>query len=146
MGLIYKLKLILGAPAAPQQDPEYMEQQSPTGDAKHLQEDTERAISKAAAEHDEKSPEALLNTVRNAQIHAYMIKRAWVFCVRKCCLDSETSIEILIIDFHDMKRHTVRAFSFVFWVFGSDLYIQRQLSIHPCRFLSNIFLASSIRP
>lgn len=47
---------------APQQDPEYMEQQSPTGDAKHLQEDTERAISKAAAEHDEKSPEALLNT------------------------------------------------------------------------------------
>ncbi|XP_057177990.1 ubiquitin carboxyl-terminal hydrolase 25 isoform X2 [Triplophysa rosa] len=47
---------------APQQEPEYMEQQSPTGDAKHLQEDTERAISKAAAEHDEKSPEALLNT------------------------------------------------------------------------------------
>ncbi|XP_051540744.1 ubiquitin carboxyl-terminal hydrolase 25 isoform X2 [Myxocyprinus asiaticus] len=45
-----------------QQDPEYMEQQSPTGDSKHLQEDTERAISKAAAEHDEKSPEALLNT------------------------------------------------------------------------------------
>ncbi|XP_073685179.1 ubiquitin carboxyl-terminal hydrolase 25 isoform X3 [Garra rufa] len=48
--------------AAPQHDPEYMEQQSPTGDSKHLQEDTERAISKAAAEHDEKSPEALLNT------------------------------------------------------------------------------------
>ncbi|XP_048036864.1 ubiquitin carboxyl-terminal hydrolase 25 isoform X1 [Megalobrama amblycephala] len=47
---------------APQHDPEYMEQQSPTGDSKHLQEDTERAISKAAAEHDEKSPEALLNT------------------------------------------------------------------------------------
>ncbi|XP_051971942.1 ubiquitin carboxyl-terminal hydrolase 25-like [Xyrauchen texanus] len=45
-----------------QQDPEYMEQQSPTGDSKHLQEDTERAISKAATEHDEKSPEALLNT------------------------------------------------------------------------------------
>uniref|UniRef100_A0A8C1ICA0 Ubiquitin carboxyl-terminal hydrolase 25 n=1 Tax=Cyprinus carpio TaxID=7962 RepID=A0A8C1ICA0_CYPCA len=48
--------------AAPQHDPEYMEQQSPTGDSKHLQEDTERAISKAAAEHDEKSPEVLLNT------------------------------------------------------------------------------------
>uniref|UniRef100_A0A8C2PT00 Ubiquitin carboxyl-terminal hydrolase 25 n=1 Tax=Cyprinus carpio TaxID=7962 RepID=A0A8C2PT00_CYPCA len=44
---------------APQHDPEYMEQQSPTGDSKHLQEDTERAISKAAAEHDEKSPEAM---------------------------------------------------------------------------------------
>uniref|UniRef100_A0A8C1E7A4 Ubiquitin carboxyl-terminal hydrolase 25 n=1 Tax=Cyprinus carpio carpio TaxID=630221 RepID=A0A8C1E7A4_CYPCA len=47
---------------ASQHDPEYMEQQSPTGDSKHLQEDTERAISKAAAEHDEKSPEALLKT------------------------------------------------------------------------------------
>lgn len=54
---------------APQHDPEYMEQQSPTGDSKHLQEDTERAISKAAAEHDEKSPEALLNTVRRTQTH-----------------------------------------------------------------------------
>ncbi|XP_051973177.1 ubiquitin carboxyl-terminal hydrolase 25 isoform X2 [Xyrauchen texanus] len=48
--------------AASQQDPEYMEQQSPTGDSKHLQEDTERAITKAAAEQDGKSPEALLNT------------------------------------------------------------------------------------
>ncbi|XP_057177994.1 ubiquitin carboxyl-terminal hydrolase 25 isoform X6 [Triplophysa rosa] len=53
--------------AAPQQEPEYMEQQSPTGDAKHLQEDTERAISKAAAEHDEKSPEALLNTAMKVE-------------------------------------------------------------------------------
>ncbi|XP_057177995.1 ubiquitin carboxyl-terminal hydrolase 25 isoform X7 [Triplophysa rosa] len=52
---------------APQQEPEYMEQQSPTGDAKHLQEDTERAISKAAAEHDEKSPEALLNTAMKVE-------------------------------------------------------------------------------
>ncbi|XP_052423019.1 ubiquitin carboxyl-terminal hydrolase 25 isoform X2 [Carassius gibelio] len=51
---------------APQHDPEYMEQQSPTGDSKHLQEDTERAISKAAAEHDEKSPEALLNTSQSS--------------------------------------------------------------------------------
>uniref|UniRef100_A0A8C2Q174 Ubiquitin carboxyl-terminal hydrolase 25 n=1 Tax=Cyprinus carpio TaxID=7962 RepID=A0A8C2Q174_CYPCA len=51
-------KLALAA-ATSQHDPEYMEQQSPTGDSKHLQEDTERAISKAAAEHDEKSPEAL---------------------------------------------------------------------------------------
>ncbi|XP_026075876.1 ubiquitin carboxyl-terminal hydrolase 25-like isoform X7 [Carassius auratus] len=53
--------------AAPQHDPEYMEQQSPTGDSKHLQEDTERAISKAAAEHDEKSPEALLNTAMKVE-------------------------------------------------------------------------------
>ncbi|XP_056591832.1 ubiquitin carboxyl-terminal hydrolase 25 isoform X8 [Triplophysa dalaica] len=52
---------------APQQEPEYMEQQSPTGDAKHLQEDTERAISKAATEHDEKSPEALLNTAMKVE-------------------------------------------------------------------------------
>ncbi|XP_052463759.1 ubiquitin carboxyl-terminal hydrolase 25 isoform X6 [Carassius gibelio] len=53
--------------AAPQHDPEYMEQQSPTGDSKHLQDDTERAISKAAAEHDEKSPEALLNTAMKVE-------------------------------------------------------------------------------
>ncbi|XP_052463760.1 ubiquitin carboxyl-terminal hydrolase 25 isoform X7 [Carassius gibelio] len=52
---------------APQHDPEYMEQQSPTGDSKHLQDDTERAISKAAAEHDEKSPEALLNTAMKVE-------------------------------------------------------------------------------
>uniref|UniRef100_A0A4W4EP67 Ubiquitin carboxyl-terminal hydrolase 25 n=1 Tax=Electrophorus electricus TaxID=8005 RepID=A0A4W4EP67_ELEEL len=46
---------------APQQDPEYMEQPSPPNDSKHLQEDTERAISRAAAEQDEKSPEMLLS-------------------------------------------------------------------------------------
>uniref|UniRef100_A0A3Q3KTP0 Ubiquitin carboxyl-terminal hydrolase 25 n=1 Tax=Mastacembelus armatus TaxID=205130 RepID=A0A3Q3KTP0_9TELE len=44
-----------------QQDPEYMEQPSPTNDSKHLQEDTERAISRAAAEEEERSPEALLS-------------------------------------------------------------------------------------
>ncbi|KAK7904251.1 hypothetical protein WMY93_016858 [Mugilogobius chulae] len=49
--------------AVPQQDPEYMEQPSPTNDSKHLQEDTERAISKAVAEQEERSPEALLNAV-----------------------------------------------------------------------------------
>uniref|UniRef100_A0AAR2LMC1 Ubiquitin carboxyl-terminal hydrolase 25 n=1 Tax=Pygocentrus nattereri TaxID=42514 RepID=A0AAR2LMC1_PYGNA len=48
-------KMALAAAAAA--DPEYMEQPSPTDDSKHLQEDTERAISKAAAEQDEKSPE-----------------------------------------------------------------------------------------
>uniref|UniRef100_A0A4W4EP88 Ubiquitin carboxyl-terminal hydrolase 25 n=1 Tax=Electrophorus electricus TaxID=8005 RepID=A0A4W4EP88_ELEEL len=47
--------------SAPQQDPEYMEQPSPPNDSKHLQEDTERAISRAAAEQDEKSPEMLLS-------------------------------------------------------------------------------------
>lgn len=41
-----------------------MEQPSPTNDSKHLQEDTERAISRAAAEQEERSPEALLNAVR----------------------------------------------------------------------------------
>uniref|UniRef100_A0AAY4D442 Ubiquitin carboxyl-terminal hydrolase 25 n=2 Tax=Denticeps clupeoides TaxID=299321 RepID=A0AAY4D442_9TELE len=46
--------------SVPQQDPEYMEQPSPTDDSKQLKDDTERAISKAAAEQDEKSPEALL--------------------------------------------------------------------------------------
>ncbi|XP_061754141.1 ubiquitin carboxyl-terminal hydrolase 25 isoform X1 [Nerophis ophidion] len=46
---------------APQQDPEYMEQPSPTNYSKHLQEDTERAISRVAAEQEERSPEALLN-------------------------------------------------------------------------------------
>ncbi|XP_051542413.1 ubiquitin carboxyl-terminal hydrolase 25-like isoform X3 [Myxocyprinus asiaticus] len=50
-----------------QQDPEYMEQQSPNGDSKHLQEDTERAITKAAAEQDGKSPEALLNTAMKVE-------------------------------------------------------------------------------
>uniref|UniRef100_H2L4L8 Ubiquitin carboxyl-terminal hydrolase 25 n=1 Tax=Oryzias latipes TaxID=8090 RepID=H2L4L8_ORYLA len=54
-------KLALCSPAAPQQDPEYMEQPSPTNDSKHLQEDTERAISRAAAEQGERGPEALLN-------------------------------------------------------------------------------------
>uniref|UniRef100_A0A8C8IHD7 Ubiquitin carboxyl-terminal hydrolase 25 n=1 Tax=Oncorhynchus tshawytscha TaxID=74940 RepID=A0A8C8IHD7_ONCTS len=48
----------------PQQDPEYMEQPSPTDDSKHLQEDTERAISKAAAEkQEERSPEGLLTAM-----------------------------------------------------------------------------------
>uniref|UniRef100_A0A3Q2QAE0 Ubiquitin carboxyl-terminal hydrolase 25 n=1 Tax=Fundulus heteroclitus TaxID=8078 RepID=A0A3Q2QAE0_FUNHE len=45
----------------PQQDPEYLEQPSPTNDFKHLQEDTERAISRAAAEQEERNPEVLLN-------------------------------------------------------------------------------------
>ncbi|XP_027887069.1 ubiquitin carboxyl-terminal hydrolase 25 isoform X5 [Xiphophorus couchianus] len=46
-----------------QQDPEYLEQPSPTGDFKHLQEDTERAISRAAAEQEDRSPEVLLNAI-----------------------------------------------------------------------------------
>ncbi|XP_029030412.1 ubiquitin carboxyl-terminal hydrolase 25 isoform X2 [Betta splendens] len=47
--------------AVPQHDPEYMEQPSPTNDSKHLQEDTERAIFRVAADQEEKSPEALLS-------------------------------------------------------------------------------------
>uniref|UniRef100_A0A3P9P239 Ubiquitin carboxyl-terminal hydrolase 25 n=1 Tax=Poecilia reticulata TaxID=8081 RepID=A0A3P9P239_POERE len=53
-------KLALAAAAA-SADPEYLEQPSPTGDFKHLQEDTERAISRAAAEQEDRSPEVLLN-------------------------------------------------------------------------------------
>uniref|UniRef100_A0A8C8IG62 Ubiquitin carboxyl-terminal hydrolase n=1 Tax=Oncorhynchus tshawytscha TaxID=74940 RepID=A0A8C8IG62_ONCTS len=56
-------KLALAAATA--QDPEYMEQPSPTDDSKHLQEDTERAISKAAAEkQEERSPEGLLTAIK----------------------------------------------------------------------------------
>lgn len=55
--------MLLCSPAVPQQEPEYMEQPSPTNDSKHLQEDTERAIARAAAEQEERSPEALLNAV-----------------------------------------------------------------------------------
>uniref|UniRef100_A0A8C7VXU4 Ubiquitin carboxyl-terminal hydrolase 25 n=1 Tax=Oncorhynchus mykiss TaxID=8022 RepID=A0A8C7VXU4_ONCMY len=52
-------KLALAVATA--QDPEYMEQPSPTDYSRHLQEDTERAISKAAAEQqEERSPEGLL--------------------------------------------------------------------------------------
>uniref|UniRef100_W5LXU8 Ubiquitin carboxyl-terminal hydrolase 25 n=1 Tax=Lepisosteus oculatus TaxID=7918 RepID=W5LXU8_LEPOC len=43
------------------QDLEYMEQPSPADDSKRLQEDMERAISQAATEHEERSPEAVLN-------------------------------------------------------------------------------------
>uniref|UniRef100_A0A7N6BMF5 Ubiquitin carboxyl-terminal hydrolase 25 n=1 Tax=Anabas testudineus TaxID=64144 RepID=A0A7N6BMF5_ANATE len=58
-----KLALATAAAAAASADPEYMEQPSPTNDSKHLQEDTERAISRAAAEQEERSPEALLSSV-----------------------------------------------------------------------------------
>lgn len=47
-----------------------MEQPSPTDDSKHLKEDMERAISKAAAEQEEeRSPEALLAAVRAEPAH-----------------------------------------------------------------------------
>lgn len=50
-----------------------MEQHSPTNYYKHLQEDTERAISRAvaatAAEQAERSPEVLLNVVCKACTH-----------------------------------------------------------------------------
>uniref|UniRef100_A0A8C4EAN5 Ubiquitin carboxyl-terminal hydrolase 25 n=1 Tax=Dicentrarchus labrax TaxID=13489 RepID=A0A8C4EAN5_DICLA len=56
-----KLALATAAAAA-SADPEYMEQPSPTNDSKHLQEDTERAISRAAAEQEERSPEVQVST------------------------------------------------------------------------------------
>ncbi|XP_062391855.1 ubiquitin carboxyl-terminal hydrolase 25 isoform X5 [Sardina pilchardus] len=42
-------------------DPEYMEQQSPTDDSRHMREETERAIATAIAEHSAQGPEVLLN-------------------------------------------------------------------------------------
>lgn len=70
--------------AVPQQDLEYMDQPSPTNDSKHLQEDTERAISRAAAEHEERSPEALLNAVCNTSKdgtpHMHAVLFAVIFC------------------------------------------------------------------
>lgn len=66
MGVCVSLTLPSPPPTVPQQDPEYMEQPSPTNDSKHLQEDTERAISRAAAEQEERNPEGLLNAVRRA--------------------------------------------------------------------------------
>uniref|UniRef100_A0A8C8HXE5 Ubiquitin carboxyl-terminal hydrolase 25 n=1 Tax=Oncorhynchus tshawytscha TaxID=74940 RepID=A0A8C8HXE5_ONCTS len=56
-----KLALAVATAATAAVDPEYMEQPSPTDYSRHLQEDTERAISKAAAEQqEERSPEGLL--------------------------------------------------------------------------------------
>ncbi|XP_077449005.1 ubiquitin carboxyl-terminal hydrolase 25 [Stigmatopora argus] len=60
---------------APQQDPEYMEQPSPTSDSKHLQEDTERAICRATAEQEQRSPEALLNAALKLE-YARLLKFA----------------------------------------------------------------------
>lgn len=73
-----------------------MEQPSPTNDSKHLQEDTERAISRAAAEQEERSPEALLNAVckstrrhRQAETRQKGIPKicvAQIYCVCVCVL------------------------------------------------------------
>lgn len=58
--------------AAPNQDPDYMDQLSPQNYSNHLQQDTERAIARAAAEQEEEeTPEALLNAVRIPQVLAY---------------------------------------------------------------------------
>uniref|UniRef100_A0A673Z4L1 Ubiquitin carboxyl-terminal hydrolase 25 n=1 Tax=Salmo trutta TaxID=8032 RepID=A0A673Z4L1_SALTR len=60
LGAVYKVRTSQPLPVT-KGDPEYMEQPSPTDYSKHLQEDTERAISKAAAEQqEERSPEGLL--------------------------------------------------------------------------------------
>lgn len=46
------------------QDPGYMDHLSPESYCSHLQQDTQRAIARAAAEEQGQSPEALLNAVR----------------------------------------------------------------------------------
>uniref|UniRef100_A0A8C5A8W8 Ubiquitin carboxyl-terminal hydrolase n=1 Tax=Gadus morhua TaxID=8049 RepID=A0A8C5A8W8_GADMO len=48
-------------PLMAMQDPDYMEQPSPTTDSKQLQQNMERAISQAAAAQEDTSPETLLN-------------------------------------------------------------------------------------
>lgn len=45
------------------QDPDYMDHLSPENYCSHLQQDTERAIARAAAEETDGSPETLLNAV-----------------------------------------------------------------------------------
>uniref|UniRef100_A0A8C7RRJ1 Ubiquitin carboxyl-terminal hydrolase 25 n=1 Tax=Oncorhynchus mykiss TaxID=8022 RepID=A0A8C7RRJ1_ONCMY len=74
------LAVATAAVAETTQDPEYMEQPSPTDYSRHLQEDTERAISKAAAEQqEERSPEGLLTAVRpystahNTHTHTHIL-------------------------------------------------------------------------
>ena len=64
MASTINLRLVLYV-AVPMQDPEYMEQPSPTTDSKQLQENMERAISQAAAAQEDTSPETLLNAVRS---------------------------------------------------------------------------------
>lgn len=46
------------------QDPGYLDHLSPENYCSHLQQDTQRAIARAAAEEQDESPEALLNAVR----------------------------------------------------------------------------------
>lgn len=46
------------------QDPGYLDHLSPETYCSHLQQDTQRAIARAAAEEKDESPEALLNAVR----------------------------------------------------------------------------------
>lgn len=48
-------------------EPGYMVQLSPENYSNHLQQDTECAIARAAAEQQEESPEALLNAVSTPQ-------------------------------------------------------------------------------
>ena len=64
MASTINLRLVLYVAVA-MQDPEYMEQPSPTTDSKQLQENMERAISQAAAAQEDTSPETLLNAVRS---------------------------------------------------------------------------------
>lgn len=65
-----RINILFGFVAVLNQDPDYMDQLSPENYSNHLQQDTERAIAKAAAEQEDKSPEALLNVVCTPQMLA----------------------------------------------------------------------------
>uniref|UniRef100_A0A8C6T720 Ubiquitin carboxyl-terminal hydrolase 25 n=1 Tax=Neogobius melanostomus TaxID=47308 RepID=A0A8C6T720_9GOBI len=77
-----------------QHDPEYMEQPSPTNDSKHMQEDTERAISKAVAEQEERSPEGLLNAAIKLE-YARLLR----FAQEDTPLDNDYRIQHIIVYF-----------------------------------------------
>lgn len=66
-----RMNILLGFVAVPNQDPDYMDQLSPENYSNHLQRDTERAIAQAAAEQEDRSPEALLNAVCTPQMLAH---------------------------------------------------------------------------
>lgn len=55
------------------QDPGYLDHLSPESYCSHLQQDTQRAIARAAAEEQGQSPEALLNAVRREREHTARI-------------------------------------------------------------------------
>uniref|UniRef100_A0A8C6T9N5 Ubiquitin carboxyl-terminal hydrolase 25 n=1 Tax=Neogobius melanostomus TaxID=47308 RepID=A0A8C6T9N5_9GOBI len=87
-------KLALAAAAAAAAAAAYMEQPSPTNDSKHMQEDTERAISKAVAEQEERSPEGLLNAAIKLE-YARLLR----FAQEDTPLDNDYRIQHIIVYF-----------------------------------------------